>query len=126
MSTLNIFGRLTFPNSPNGANSQVMIGTPTVASTSTTGYSLTYNETAMFEYVIAALGVKTVNFGSISTGKFLYIGTDQPVTYKSNSGVEVHSISAGGFIMSVMESLTALEITAGTQEARVFVMVMGD
>jgi hypothetical protein len=43
-----------------------------------------------------------------------------------NGGVEVFSLSAGGFLMIAMGSLTALTIIAGAQEARVFVMVMGD
>lgn len=126
MSTLNILGKLTFPNSPQGANAQVMIGTPTVPATSTTGLSLTYDETAQFEYVIPAAGVRAVNFGSIATGKFLYIGTDQPVTVTLNGGVETISLSAGGFLMLALGSFTAASITAGTQDARVFVMVMGN
>lgn len=126
MATINVLGKMTFPGSPNGANNPVMIGAPVIPATSTTGFSLTYNESAQFEYVIPALGVRTVNFGSISTGKFLYIGTDQPVTYKKNGGSEVFSLSAGGFIMEAMASLSALEITAGTQDARVFVVVLGD
>jgi len=126
MSTLNVLGRLTFPNSPLGANTQVMIGTPTVPYSSTTGYSMSYGETVTFEYLISALGVKTVNFGSLSSAKFMYIGTDQPITYKVNSGSEVFSLAAGGFRLDVMASVTALEITAGTTDAHVFVMLMGD
>jgi hypothetical protein len=76
--------------------------------------------------VVPAAGTRVVNFGSIATGKFLYIGTDQPITYTMNGGVEVFSLSAGGFLMIAMGSLTALTIIAGAQEARVFVMVMGD
>lgn len=126
MAVLNVLGKMTFPGSPSGANNPVMIGTPVVPATSTTGFSLNYNETAQFEYVVPATGTRVVNFGSIATGKFLYIGTDQPITYTMNGGVEIFSLSAGGFLLIAMGSLTALTIIAGAQEARVFVMVLGD
>ena len=126
MAVLNVLGKMTYPGSPSGASNPVMIGAPTVPATSTTGYSLNYNETAQFEYVIPAAGTRVVNFGSISTGKFVYIGTDQPITYTLNGGVEVFSLSAGGFLMLTMASITALTIIAGAQEARVFVVVLGD
>ena len=126
MAILAITGNLTFPNSPNGANTAVLIGAPTLTSTDTVGLQVTYNEKAEFELKIAASGVKDVNFGSISNGKFLYIGTDQAVTYTINGGTEIFSVGAGGFKMEVMGGVTAMEITAGAQDADVYILILGD
>ena len=133
MSTLDISGKMTFPGSPGGADSQVLIGAPTLqvstitcSATGLSGLKVSYNEKAEFELNIAAAGVRTVDFGSISTGKLLYIGTTQAITYKLNGGSDIHQMAAGGCFLSVLNSVTALEITGGAQDANVYVLVLGD
>jgi len=126
MASLAILGNLTFPNSPNGANTAVLIGAPTRTIDDTDGLAVAYNEKAEFELKVAALGVKAVNFGSISNGKFVYIGVTQAVTYKINGGSEEFSIGAGGFKMEVLGAITAIEITAGASDADVYILILGD
>jgi len=126
MATLAILGNLTFPNSPNGANTAVLIGAPTLTSTDTGGLEVAYNEKAEFELKIVAAGVKDLDFGSISNGKFLYVGTNQAITYKINGGTETFSVGAGGFKMEVLSAVTAIEITAGAQDADVYILILGD
>ena len=126
MASLDISGKLTFPNSPNGATTQVVIGSPSLASTATTGLTVSYAEKAEFELNIAASAVRTVNFGSITNAKFIYVGTDQALTYTINGGAEVFSLAAGGCKMEVMASVTGMVITAGAQESNVYIIILGD
>jgi hypothetical protein len=135
MATLDISGKMTFPGSPGGADAQVLIGAPNLvvatgtnlcSSTGLNGLKVSYNEKAEFELNIAAGVVKDVSFGSIDTGKMLYMGSTQAITYKLNGGVDVHQMAAGGCLLSVMQGITELEITGGSQEARVYVLVLGD
>ena len=135
MSTLDISGKMTFPGSPGGADSQVLIGAPALtadqsincsSSTGLNGLKINYNEKAEFELNIAASEVRAIDFGSISTGKMMYIGTTQSITYKLNGGSDVFQLAAGGCLLSVLGSVTELEITGGAQDAHVYVLVLGD
>ncbi len=126
MSTIDITGRMTFPNSPNGSVTPVLIGTPALAATATSGLQVSYNEKAEFELTIAASAVRAVDFGSISSAKVVYIGTTQAITYTVNGGAEVFALAAGGFKLEVMSTVTALVLTAGAQEAGIYVLVLGD
>lgn len=134
MATLDISGKMTFPGSPGGADTQVLIGAPTLqVGTGTTcpttglaGLKVSYNEKAEFELSIAASAIRAVNFGSISTAKMLYIGTTQAITYKLNGGSDVFQLAAGGCLLSVLGSVTELEITGGAQDANVYALVLGD
>jgi hypothetical protein len=126
-STLSIVGNMIFPNAPGGTNNSLPIGSPDVTPSSTTGAQLTYDEKAYFEYVIAAAGTQVVNFGSVADGDFVYIGTDQPITYTINGGTEVHSLAAGGFMMQSNASITALTLTSvAPVDATVVVAIFGD
>lgn len=124
-STLDISGKMTSPNSPGGSTTQIFIGTPTVIPTSTTGAVVSYDEKVEFWYTITAGASQVVNFGSVASGTFLYIGTDKAVTYKVNGGVEVFNIADEGFVMVKGGTLTALEITAGVVDANVYVLIVG-
>ena len=135
MATLDISGKMTFPGSPGGSDNQVLIGAPTLsadqsvncaANSGLNGLKVSYNEKAEFELNIGAAEVRNVDFGSISTGKMLYIGTTQAIAYKLNGGTEIHQLAAGGCLLSVLGSVTALEITGGAQDAQVYILVMGD
>ncbi|RLI87325.1 MAG: hypothetical protein DRP01_02130 [Archaeoglobales archaeon] len=128
MASLDISGKLTFPNSPNGSNTQVLIGAPTLTATAaaTAGLQVTYAEKAEFELNIPATTIRVLNFGSISNGKFVYIGTDQAITYTLNGGAEIFSLAAGGFKMETMASISAMTITSGAQDANVFALILGD
>ena len=126
-STLSVVGNMVFPNAPGGSNTSVPIGSPDVTPSDTTGAQLTYNEKACFEYTIAPAGVLPVNFGTVSDGDFIYVGTDQDITYKMNGGSDVFTLAENGFIMQMHASLTALEITnAAVLDANIVVMIFGD
>lgn len=131
MSQVDVAGKLTLPSTPNGANQVVMIGAPSLITDLTTpttaaGLKVNYSSKAEYELKIPALAVRPVDFGSIATGKLLYMGTTQSISYTINGGTEVHQLAGGGIKLEVLGSITDLEITGGSQEAQVYILILGD
>jgi len=123
--TLTITGNMAMPSAPGGSTTQILIGAPDVVPGGNAA-SIAYNEKAKYEFTIAALATKVVDFGTIADGKFLYIGTDKAITYKLSGGSDVLSLDDGGFMLIALGGITAVEITAGPVEANPFVVIVGD
>lgn len=123
--TLTISGTYTYPVSPGGPEIEELIGSPNVTPTSDPA-SLDYAESIGNVAVIAPAGTLTVNFGTLSSADYVYVGTDQAVTVEFDGGGTVHSLAAGGFIILFQAGVTALEIGCGPVSAKVKYLLLGD
>jgi hypothetical protein len=84
-----------------------------------------YNEEAMFRAKILALATQVINFGTVASASFVYIGTDKAITYSLNGGPSL-PLAEGGFVLLKGASITSLSITAGILDANVYVLILGD
>jgi len=127
MSDVTILGSINYPISPNNPVVSFVLGSPS-AGTSTSMATISFEEGATNTYrATVGGGAITIPFGTVSDGKILYIGADQPVTVTLNGGAEIHSLLADGFIFIANGSLTAATVEAsGALDATVSVVVLGD
>ena len=128
MSTCTTSGTITYPIASGGPNASLVIGSPSVTPSSSSGPSLTYVERAGGTlYVAQADGVKTVNFQTLSSADLVYVGTDQPIDVVFNGGSDTHSLEAGGLILMYKAGITAMTVEAtSSNDATVEVLLLGD
>ena len=127
MATLTMTGTVVWPASSGGSNSTLIIGSPSVTSSSSTGPQLTFAEQSCNTYVItSAASPFTVPTGSLASIDFMYIGTDQAITYILNGGAETVSLAADGFSILYNAGITAISISAVAVDATVQILLAGD
>lgn len=126
MSTLTISGTLTLPVFEGGPNASLVLGSPVVTPSSSTGPQLTFTESSINTYeVTVAGGAFNIPFGSIASVDGLYICSEQAATVILNGGAETITLDAGGFIFLYKAGITAASITASAIDSTVTVMLAG-
>ena len=126
-STATISGTITYPINTGGPNASMVVGSPSVTPSSTSGPQLTFNEKASGTYVIATgAGTVTIPFGTVADGDLVYVGADQPVEVVFNGGSDTFTLPVGGFILMYGASITAMTVTATLLDATVEVLILGD
>lgn len=127
MATATISGTITIPTATGGPNVSMVLGSPSITPSSSTGPTLTFNEKSANTYgVTTAASPVTIPMGTISDGDLVYLGTDQPVTVIFNGGAESFSLPIGGFMLFYKASITAIQVTATLMDAVVEVLIAGD
>lgn len=124
--TLTIAGTFTYDEAPGGPEVSGIFGSPVITPTSTTGPTLDYNESIGNVAVIAPAGVYVINFGTLASADWVYVGTDQPVEVVFNGGSDTHDLVAGGFISIYKGGVTAITVTCGPVSAKVKYLLLGD
>jgi hypothetical protein len=126
-STATVAGTITAPVSTGGANASLIVGAPSITTSSSSGPTLSYNERVSNTYLVTAAGSPVaVNFGTLADASILYIGTDQAITLIFNGGAETFALAAGAFAMFYKATMSALSITAVALDATVEVLLLGD
>gem|GEM_PF-6994406 len=124
---LSVTGKMTFPNSPGGSTTPVLIGTPLVTpATSAAGSLVDYNEKAEHEFKILAGATKALDLGTVSSAAFVYLGADNDCTYKLNGGSQVFTLAKDGYVILKGQGITGLEITAGILDVKGYALFLGD
>jgi hypothetical protein len=123
--TLTISGTFVYPISPGGPEVEELIGSPNVTATSAAA-SLDYAESIGNVAVLAPAGVLAVNFGTLTSADYVYIGTDQEVDVEFDGGGTVHTVAAGGFLILMKAGVSAIQITCGVVAAKVKYLLLGD
>ena len=126
MSNATITGSITFPIVADGANSSVLIGSPSVTSSSTSGLSVTYNEGGSQTLSVATASPTTLPVGTVGSSSVFYVGSNAPVNLILNGGAETISIGAGGFVMLCRCNITAATVQATSSQAVVTFIALGD
>lgn len=126
MATATVSGTITYPIASGGPNASMIIGTPSVTPSSSSGPQLTFNEKSSNTYKVPTGAPTTIPFGTVADGDLVYIGTDQPLSVVFNGGADTFTLPIGGFIMMYGASITAIQATATLLEATVEVLIMGD
>jgi hypothetical protein len=124
--TLTIAGTFTYDESPGGPEVSGIFGSPVITPTSLTGPTLSYNESAGNVAVLVPMATLIINFGTIASADWVYIGTDQPVTVKLNASADAISLVAGGFISIYKGGITAATVTCGPVSAKIKYLLLGD
>lgn len=124
-STLTFTGTMAAPIAPGGPTASLYVGSPSVTP-STDAYSDTYEEQACGIYsIVTADGAVDVNFGTVDSGDFVYLGADNPVTVEVNSGTFL--VAAEGFLIFAKAALTAMTVLATSSNTTVVtVAIYGD
>lgn len=123
--TLTISGTYTYYSSPGGPEVTEYFGAPNVTPTSASA-TLDYAESFGNVAVLSPAAVLTVNFGTLSSADFVYIGVDKAVGVKFNGGVTSHALKDGGFLCMYNAGVTAIEITCGPLASKVKYLLLGD
>lgn len=123
--TLTISGTYTYNASPGGPEVSEVFGSP-VITPSTDPATLSYNESCGNVAIIAPAGVFSVPFGTLSSAKYVYIGTDNVVTVAFNGLADDHVLAVGGMLVLYNDAITAISITCGPVTAKVKYLLLGD
>ena len=104
----------------------MLIGAPTVTSTSSTGAEFSYNEGGAQSLVVGTSAPTSLPMGTIATANVFYVGTNQPVNLILNGGAETISLGTGGFILLGSAGITEATVQATTSQATVTFVGLGD
>jgi len=104
MASASISGSITLPTTTGGSNTSILIGAPTITTSSTAGPTLTFTEKSSNSYLVPTGGAFSVPLGTIAASDILYIGSDQAVTVVLASGS--FSLAAGGFILIYLAGIS--------------------
>ena len=104
MASAVISGTITLPTTTGGANTSVIIGAPTITTSSTAGPTLTFTEKSSNSYNVPTGAPFTIPLGTIASTDLLYIGSDQAATVVLASGS--FSLAAGGFILIYLAGIS--------------------
>lgn len=124
--TLTVSGTFTYEEAPGGPDVSGIFGSPVITPASTTGPTLDYNESIGNVAVLAPAAVYIINFGTLASADWVYIGTDQPVTVKLNGSTDEIDLAAGGFMAIFNGGMTAATVTCGPVSAKVKYLLLGD
>lgn len=124
--TATISGTISLNVASGGPSASVVIGSPTITPSSTTGATLSFEESAVNNYVVKQVdGVVVIPFGTVADADILYVGVSQPATVVVDANS--FSLAAGGFIFMYMASNAALTIAAATSnDVQVTVAIVGE
>lgn len=127
MATATIAGTITAPLATGGPDASLVVGSPSITPSSSSGPTLTFNEKSSNTYSVTVLGgAFTVPFGTISAADIFYLGVDQASTVILNGGAETITLEAGAFILLYKAGITAATVTATAIDAVVEVFIAGD
>lgn len=125
MATATISGTIVLPAAVGGANTSVILGTPEITPSSTTGAQLTYTESSVNSYNIPVGAPLVIPFGTISSADLVYIGADQEIEIAYNGGTDLITLAAGGMDLKLNGGITAISIEPTTLAANVIVVLAG-
>lgn len=123
MATATITGYVTIPASVGGANTTLLLGAPSITSSSTSGPTLTYTESSINTYNVPVGAPLTIPFGTISSADLVYVGSDQITKVIFNGGAEIITLAAGGFHMVYKGGITGMTVEPTTLSANVVVLL---
>ena len=126
MATATISGTITYPIASGGPDASMIIGTPSITPSSSSGPQLTFTEKSVGSYKVAVGGPVTIPFATVADCDLLYVGSDQPVTIIFNGGAESFTLPIGGFIMMYKASITGMTVEATLLDANVEVLILGE
>lgn len=129
-----VTAKITYPALPGGPNVAPVFGSPIKNPSSTNGPQLDFEEKVEGNYVVTALGTVAVNFQTLASADFVYIGTDQPIDIIFNGGSDNFSLEgsaaadeSGGWISMFKTGITQIDITSTAPvDAKVIVILLGD
>lgn len=126
MSSATIAGTISFPVVTDGATSSVIIGAPSVTSSSTSGVGVSYTEGGVTTLMVGTSAPTSLPMGTVASAAVFYVGTNNPVNLILNGGAETITLGANGGILLFNTSITEATVQATTTPANVSFVVLGD
>ena len=124
--TLTISGTLSGYVAEGGPTAAIYIGSPVITPSSTTGDTLTYTESNVYNMtIVQGDGAVAIAFNKIADADLIYIGTDYAAEIVINSGTFTFG-STGGYILIKAASITAATVEAtSSNDTQVTVAIYG-
>ena len=124
--TATISGTISLNVASGGPSASVVLGSPPITPSSTTGATLSFEESSVNNYTVKQVdGVVVIPFGTVADADILYVGVSQPATVEVDANS--FSLDAGGFIFMYMASNAALTVAAATSnDVQVTVAIVGE
>lgn len=109
-----------------GPTAAIQVGSPVVTPSSTTGDTLTYTESNVYNMtILQADGAVAISFNKIADADLVYIGTDYAADIVMNAGTFTFG-ATGGYILVKAASITAATVEAtSSNETTVTVAIYG-
>lgn len=126
MATSTITGSITYPIVTDGASSSVLLGSPAVGASSSTGLTVTYAEGGAQTLSVPTASPTSLPMSTVSSGSVFYVGASAPVDVILNGGAERIAIGAGGFVLLTKCNITEATVQATSSQAVVTFIVLGD
>ena len=123
-STAAITGTITSYVTGTGPSASLALGSPTVSPSSTSGPSVTFDESLITYYSVPTGAPTSISLGTIAEATLVYVGASQACTLTINTTNEIN-IDADGFVLISGASVTALSVEADSLDANVSIALFG-
>lgn len=123
-STATIAGTVTTYITGSGPSASVVLGSPTITPSSTTGPQVTFDESLITYYSIPTGAPTVISLATMTDVDLLYVGSDAAVTLTLTPTATV-TLDDDGFILLSKGSITALSVEADAVTANVSIVALG-
>lgn len=126
MATATISGSVTFNVVTDGPSTSIILGSPAVSPSSSTGAQVSFTESLTSTLSVPTAAPTSIPFGTIASANVLYIGVSTACTVILDGGAEEINLSAGGQLLLTNAGITSATVQADTSQATVTYIVLGD
>ena len=119
-----ITGTITTYVTGGGPSASVVLGSPTITPSSTTGPQVTFDESFITYYTIPIGAPTTISLVTMTDVDLIYVGVDAACTLTLIPAASI-TLAADGFILISKGSITSLAISADAVPANVSIVALG-
>jgi len=123
-STATMSGTITAYVTGSGPSASIALGSPTVSPSSTSGPSITFDESMITYYSVPTSAPTSISMGTISEATLVYVGSDQAITLTLVPTATIN-LDADGFILISGASVTSISAQADSLDANVSIAIFG-